>query len=152
MKKTLNSQLKRYYRKVTRIIPKKYPHRKEILSSIQQDISSYLEEHPDISYEDILKHFGTPEEMASSFVESLTPNEVISTAHKTQKWHTIIIIIVIIALLILGGILYHIQWLAKHVAVEIEERTVIYPEVEVTDPQLLEEYSKLLDDAAQTNN
>ena len=34
MNKTLISQLKRYYRHVRRIIPKDYPHRQEILSSI----------------------------------------------------------------------------------------------------------------------
>ena len=60
MKKTLTSQLKRYYKQINSYIPKKYPHRQEIIASIHQDISSYVLEHPDLSYEDIIEHFGTP--------------------------------------------------------------------------------------------
>lgn len=132
MKKTLNSQLKRYYRKVTRIIPKKYPHRKEILSSIQQDISSYLEEHPDISYEDILKHFGTPEEMASSFVESLTPDDILTTSKKNRK--LFIIIASAIAIFICFATIY-IYLVIVATPVTIEDTVYVYPEVEIEDTQ-----------------
>ena len=152
MKKTLTSQLKRYYRKVNYFIPKNYPHRKEIISSIHQDISSYVAEHPDIFYEDIIEHFGTPEEMTLSFSEFLSPSDIMTTIRKVKRRHAVIISTIIIAFFVLCGMIYHVYWVAENTAVEIDETIIIYPETEIKDPQLLEEYSKLLDDTPQTDN
>ncbi len=134
MNKTLISQLKRYYRHVRRIIPKDYPHRQEILSSIYQDIYSYAIEHPGVTYEDIIKHFGTAEEMALSFATLLSPEDVIKASIKTKKHNTIIIIIILIALFLSCGMIYHAYWVSEHTIVEIEEKTIIYPEIEI-EPQ-----------------
>lgn len=133
MNRTLISQLKHYYRHVRRIIPKNYPHRQEILSSIDQDISSYATEHPGITYEDIIKHFGTAEDMALSFATSLSPEDVIKTSIKTKKRNTIIIFIIIIAFFISCGMIYHAYWISQHTIVEIEEKTIIYPETEINE-------------------
>ncbi len=131
MNKTLISQLKRYYRHVRRIIPKDYPHRQEILSSIYQDIYSYAIEHPGITYENIISHFGTAEEMALSFATLLSPEDVIKTSIKTKKRNTIIIFIIFIALFLSCGMIYHAYWVSEHTIVEIEEKTIIYPEIEI---------------------
>ncbi len=131
MDKTLTSQLKRYYRHVRRIIPKDYPHRQEILSSIYQDIYSYAIEHPGITYENIISHFGTAEEMALSFATLLSPEDVIKTSIKTKKRNTIIIFIIFIALFLSCGMIYHAYWVSEHTIVEIEEKTIIYPEIEI---------------------
>lgn len=131
MNKTLISQLKRYYRHVRRIIPKDYPHRQEILSSIYQDIYSYEIEHPGITYENIISHFGTAEEMALSFATLLSPEDVIKTSIKTKKRNTIIIFIIFIALFLSCGMIYHAYWVSEHTIVEIEEKTIIYPEIEI---------------------
>lgn len=131
MNKTLISQLKRYYRHVRRIIPKDYPHRQEILSSIYQDIYSYAIEHPGITYENIISHFGTAEEMALSFATLLSPEDVIKTSIKTKKRNTIIIFIILIALFLSCGMIYHAYWVSEHTIVEIEEKTIIYPETEI---------------------
>ena len=131
MNKTLISQLKRYYRHVRRIIPKDYPHRQEILSSIYQDIYSYAIEHPGITYENIISHFGTAEEMALSFATLLSPEDVIKTSIKTKKRNTIIIFIILIALFLSCGMIYHAYRVTDHTMVEIDETTVIYPETEM---------------------
>ena len=131
MNKTLISQLKRYYRHVRRIIPKNYPHRQEILSSIYQDIYSYAIEHPGITYENIISHFGTAEDMALSFATLLSPEDVIKTSIKTKKRNTIIIFIILIALFLSCGMIYHAYWVSEHTIVEIEEKTIIYPETEI---------------------
>ena len=131
MNTTLISQLKRYYRHVRRIIPKDYPHRQEILSSIYQDIYSYAIEHPGITYENIISHFGTAEEMALSFATLLSPEDVIKTSIKTKKRNTIIIFIILIALFLSCGMIYHAYWVSEHTIVEIEEKTIIYPETEI---------------------
>lgn len=129
MKKKLTSRLKQYYKKINSYIPKKYPHRKEIIFSIHQDISSYLSEHPDAEFEDILEHFGTPEEMTLSFAESLSSQEIMATARKNQRHLVIMISIILIAICILSAMIYHVYWVADHTIVEIDEKVVIYTEV-----------------------
>lgn len=133
MKKTLTSQLKRYYKQINSYIPKKYPHRKEIIASIHQDISSYVSEHPDISYEDIIKHFGTPEEMTLSFAESLSLDDIISTSRKQHKIHVILISITIIFLCILCILIGYFYLVIKSEPVSIDETVTIYKETEIND-------------------
>lgn len=133
MKKTLTSQLKRYYKQINSYIPKKYPHRKEIIASIHQDISSYVSEHPDISYEDIIKHFGTPEEMTLSFAESLSLDDIILTSRKQHKIHVILISITIIFLCILCILIGYFYLVIKSEPVSIDETVTIYKETEIND-------------------
>lgn len=72
--------------------------------------------------------------MALSFATLLSPEDVIKTSIKTKKRNTIIIIIILIALFLSCGMIYHAYWVSEHTIVEIEEKTIIYPEIEI-EPQ-----------------
>ncbi len=133
MKKKLASKLKRYYKQIDSYIPKKYPHRQEIISSIHEDISSYVLEHPDISYEDIIGHFGTPEEMTLSFAESLSLEDIVSNSRRQHKVHVIFISIAILFLCILTALILYYYLAIKTDPVEIDETIIIYPEIEIDD-------------------
>ncbi len=133
MKKILTSQLKQYYKQINSYIPKKYPHRQEIIASIHQDISSYVSEHPDISYEDIIQHFGTPEEMTLSFAESLSLEDIVSTSHKQRRIHIIFISISIVFLCVLTTLIFYFYLVIKSSPVSIDETITIYKETEITE-------------------
>lgn len=133
MKKTLTSQLKQYYKQINSYIPKKYPHRQEIIASIHKDISSYVSEHPDISYEDIIQHFGTPEEMTLSFAESLSLEDIVSTSHKQRRIHIIFISISIVFLCVLTTLIFYFYLVIKSSPVSIDETITIYKETEINE-------------------
>lgn len=133
MKKKLTSKLKQYYKQINSYIPRKYPHRKEIISSIHEDISSYVLEHPDISYEDIIEHFGTPEEMTLSFAESLSLEDIVSNSRRQHRVHVIFISIAILFLCILTALILYYYLAIKTDPVEIDETIIIYPEIEIDD-------------------
>lgn len=133
MKKKLTSKLKRYYKQINSYIPKKYPHRQDIISSIHQDISSYVAEHPDISYEDIITHFGTPEEMTLSFAESLSLEDIISTSRKQHRIHIIFISISFVFLCVLTALISYYYLAIKTDPVSIDETITIYKETEVDE-------------------
>lgn len=133
MKKTLTSQLKRYYKQINSYIPKKYPHRQEIIASIHQDISSYVSEHPDLSYEDIIEHFGTPEEMTLSFAESLSLNDIISATHRQHRIHIIFVSTTTIFLCILSALIFYYYLAIRTDPVSIDETVIIYEETEVDE-------------------
>lgn len=133
MKKKLTSKLKQYYKQINSYIPRKYPHRKEFISSIHEDISSYVSEHPDISYEDIIEHFGTPEEMTLSFAESLSLEDIVSTSHKQRRIHVIFISIVIVFLCVLTTLIFYFYLVIKSSPVSIDETITIYEETDVDE-------------------
>lgn len=133
MKKKLTSKLKQYYKQINSYIPRKYPHRKEIISSIHEDISSYVLEHPDISYEDIIAHFGTPEEMTLSFAESLSMEDIVSTSRRQHRIHVIFISIAIVFLCVLTALIIYYYLAIRTDPVEIDETIIIYPEIEIDD-------------------
>lgn len=137
MKKTLTSQLKQYYKQINSYIPKKYPHRQEIIASIHQDISSYVSEHPNISYEDIIQHFGTPEEMTLSFAESLSLEDIVSTSHKQRRIHIIFISISIVFLCVLTTLIFYFYLVIKSSPVSIDETITIYKETEINEEDSL---------------
>lgn len=139
MKKKLTSRLKRYYKQIDSYIPKKYPHRQEIISSIHQDISSYVSEHPDAGYEDILEHFGTPEEMTLSFAESLSSEDIVSTTQQHQKKHRMVLAFTIISLFIVIGAGIFFYWAVATTPLEIDETTIIYSEVNFEETSLTQE-------------
>lgn len=133
MKKKLASKLKRYDKQINSYIPKDYPHRREIISSIRQDISSYVSEHPDIFYEDIIEHFGTPEEMTLSFAESLSMEDIVLTSRRQRKIHAIFISISIILLGILSALIIYYYRVIMSEPVGIDEIIIIYPETDVDE-------------------
>lgn len=133
MKKKLTSKLKRYYKQINSYIPKNYPHRREIISSIHQDITSYVSEHPDISYEGIIEHFGTAEEMTLSFAESLSLEDIVSTSRKQHRIHVVFISIAIVFLCVLAALISYYYLVIKSAPVSIDETITIYEETEVND-------------------
>lgn len=133
MKKKLASKLKQYYKQIDSYIPKKYPHRKEIISSIHDDISTYVLEYPHISYEDIIEHFGTPEEMTLSFAESLSLEDIVSNSRRQHRVHVIFISIAILFLCILTALILYYYLAIKSSPVSIDETIIIYPEIEIDD-------------------
>lgn len=142
MKKKLTSNLKRYYKQINAIIPKNYPHREEVISAIHRDISSYAGERSECSYDDILEHFGTPEEMALSFAETLSAEDLVSSSRKQRKRILVITsAIIIVFVCILAVLIPRYFLLTQNKAVGIEEVITIYEEVEESEGIPLEEDS-----------
>ena len=133
MKKKLTSKLKRYYKQINSYIPKNYPHRQEIISSIHQDITSYVSEHPDISYEGIIEHFGTAEEMTLSFAVSLSLEDIVLTSRKQHRIHVIFLSIALVFLCVFTALITYYYLAIKTDPVSIDETVIIYEETVVDE-------------------
>ena len=64
-----NPTLKRYVRKIRKMIPCSGNMKRSIMSQISESIEDYLRQNPDADMEAIQTHFGTPLEIAASCVE-----------------------------------------------------------------------------------
>lgn len=51
--------------------------KKEVLQQIQTAVEDYAEEHPQCTYQELTQHFGTPEQIAESYVAEMDSHEVL---------------------------------------------------------------------------
>lgn len=116
-------QVNRYLRQLKKLLPSDYPGRNDILQSIRQRIIDFLSEHPDTTTTDFEAEFGTPEEVADSFLEELSGSMRENKMRNKSKRYAIIgFILIILSVSILSFSWYLIQ----HAAVETTETITIY--------------------------
>ena len=53
--------ISRYIKNVKKVFPWGYPNKKKILKELKNNLKLFFNEHPDVSYEDLCLHFGTPD-------------------------------------------------------------------------------------------
>lgn len=77
--------------------------RNKIISDFTENLAFFIDENPNASYEELVKHFGSPEEVSNSFLLSIDTDELTLRMEKTQKKKHIVLITCIIAILLLIG-------------------------------------------------
>lgn len=59
--------------------------KKEVLQQIQTAVEDYAEEHPQCTHQELTQHFGTPEQIAESYVAEMDSHEVLHGLHVGKK-------------------------------------------------------------------
>ncbi len=84
MKNNLQRQIKRYLREISLLIPDSYTNKECLLNTIRKNLNDFLKEHPDSSFKDIVKEFGTTDEFADSFLDEFSGTEILSFLQKKE--------------------------------------------------------------------
>lgn len=96
----MNSDVKRYINEIKRIIPINSKDKKDFLKMMEQRIleSSSLENKCD--YDNIVKEFGRPNEVAASYIEEIDTDTILKILKRKQyiKWVVSILIIFIVVI------------------------------------------------------
>ena len=72
----------------------------DLIARIMPDLEAYADENPNASFDDISAHFGTPKEVAESYLSSLDEDELKKRLNKAKKiWAAVISSCIIIVLL-----------------------------------------------------
>lgn len=125
---TMDRELKKYYSEISKHMVCKRKDKHRLISDIKNNISSYIKENPDCTYQEIIEHYGTPEEIWASHLESLDAKYIKSSV-KTSKFIKITISI-IVCFILLGVLVLFIDRQINKPTV-IEERIEIGPEEEL---------------------
>ena len=117
-----------YIRQVKAIFPLYGRERKRFINDLKEAVESHIEDTKDGSYEDIVKHFGSPAEVVSDYIEGMDP-EALYRKITFRRRITTIAVIALIAVLI--GVVIDLLWdyLAYRKDVEsivVERETIIY--------------------------
>ena len=117
-----------YIRQVKAIFPLYGRERRRFINDLKEAVESHMEDTKDGSYEGIVKHFGSPAEVVSDYIEGMDP-EALYRKITFRRRITTIAVIALIAVLI--GVVIDLLWdyLAYRKDVEsivVERETIIY--------------------------
>jgi len=98
--------------------------------TIQKSITDFLLEKPEASFLDILDKFGNPVEIASSFIDDMSGEEIAEILKKEKHKRLIILIISIAIFIFAASIGCYAYYLYLYAPVQITETVTIYKETE----------------------
>ena len=82
--KKMNNDIKKYIKYVKKIISIHSKDKKEFIQLLTQKIIEFSNEHDSCSYQDIVDEFGSPNEVAGSYIETLDSDEIIKKLNKKK--------------------------------------------------------------------
>ena len=98
-----NKQIaKSYISEIKKQIRISSPVKKRFFQTLKQNINLFLAEHPDASYEEVVSTFGSPEEVAASFYETIDSSEIDQQLHQ-KHFFLIGCCVMIVSLFLLCG-------------------------------------------------
>lgn len=85
MTKPLKDELNEYISNIRKQLVCNAADKKRLLSDLTFNIDEFIEDHPESSINDIIEHFGTPEDIAGGYLSSLEGGELNNKLKKTKK-------------------------------------------------------------------
>ena len=96
-------ELKTYYRDVQKALPCSVSQRQKLMQDIRCAVSGYLQEHPEADIETVTAHFGTPQQIAETYLAEMPPQKLRQQL-KVKKWIVGIIAAAAACALLIWGI------------------------------------------------
>ena len=94
-----NKSARRYRRSVFRLLPCARRQKRHILSRFDASLNDYIGAHPNAELSELEAHFGSPETVAASYVESAGTSELLRSLH-TRRRVTAWIVVVLTLMLV----------------------------------------------------
>ncbi|MBQ2981608.1 MAG: hypothetical protein IJD58_05710 [Lachnospiraceae bacterium] len=138
--------ISRYIKNVKKIFPWGYPKKKKILKELKNNLKTFFNDHPDISYDDLCLHFGTPDSYIDDRMSLYSPNELRrSVQMKKRKYIILGVIIFIIIMAFICGVIFIKHNIEKHSAATITEGFIVGGEI-ITDEKIIIHDEHIIDD------
>ena len=106
--------------------------KKDLILRIESSVYDYIEGNPDASYDEIEAHFGSPRELANSYISSLDSEEICKAIKKAKTIKIAVIVTCIIALIALFATF------AKMIS-DNKDTTPVYYEETISDGEIIYE-------------
>ena len=118
--------ISRYIKNVKKVFPWGYPNKKKILRELKYNLKTFFNDHPDVSYDDLCLHFGTPDSYIDDRMSLYSPDELRKSVHmKKRKYIIIGLIILIIIIAFICGAIYIQRDIAENSASTINDSFII---------------------------
>lgn len=87
-----NKDMKRYYREVRSLLPGGFRRKRKLMKGLGDSLVRYLEDVEEADYSMIVRHFGTPAQIAVSYMEEMEPQEVLRELNVRKKIVSILVV------------------------------------------------------------
>lgn len=104
-------ELKGYYRQIKGWLPCGGQVKKMLMANITATIGGYVEEHPGIDFAAVQAHFGTPQQIATAFVDEMDTEELLGKLRIRKKLVTVITAAAI-AIVVLWAVVVTLSYLS----------------------------------------
>ena len=116
----------RYIKNVKKIFPWGYPKKKKILKELKNNLKTFFNDHPDVSYDDLYIHFGTPDSYIDDRTSLFSSDELRKSVQmKKRKYIILGFIIFIIIIAFIYGAIYTKHDIDEHSAATIREGFIV---------------------------
>lgn len=118
--------ISRYIKNVKKIFPWGYPNKRKLLKELKYNLKLFFSEHPDVSYDDLCIHFGTPDSYIDDRMSLYSSDELRrSVQMKKRKYIILGFIIFIIIIAFIYGEIYTKHDIDEHSAATIRESFIV---------------------------
>lgn len=142
MRTKLDTQIKKYIHSVSNMIPNTYTSKKQLLCDLEQSIQTYLTEHPDASWQNILEEFGSASEVADGILSNLPKTDKIPFIKRQNHLYiTFFITCIIIIGIGIFLLVYQHYWDSLetfHVDYRVNPPHYIYNDTEISSEEFEE--------------
>lgn len=97
-------ELRKYYRQIKGWLPCGGKIKRTLMANIAATIEGYIEEHPGIDFAAVQAHFGTPQQIASAFVDEMGTEELLNKLRVRKKLVTVVTAVAIAVILLWAGV------------------------------------------------
>jgi len=94
-------ELHDYYNKISSLMPCNHKVKQRLLLEIKSNIADFIYANPECSFQNIIEHFGSPQDICDSYIETINAQEI---RKKMNISKLVKVVIVLIAATILFSI------------------------------------------------
>lgn len=105
----MNKDAKKYIKYVKKLIPIHSKDKNEFITLLTHRIDEFSNELSICTYQDIVNEFGTPNEVAGSYIENLDSNEIIKKLNKKKLFKCLSSTILVLIILLWGFKMYRLD-------------------------------------------
>lgn len=109
--KKTNKDSKKFIKYVKRIIPIHSKDKREFILLLSQRIKEFSDDLERCTYQDIVNEFGTPNEVAGSYIENMESNELIKKLNRKKLFQYFLLTLLILITLLWGFKMYRLNQL-----------------------------------------
>lgn len=129
MKSRLDKKIKKYVKTTKRLLTCCKENRSHFLMDMEGDIEKFIQENDSIAYSDVINNFGSPDELAQTYLENIPQKEIV--AYKKRKNFYIRTVVAVFGILFIGtisGLYFKLQEAREMDVIYIEESIIIEEE------------------------
>ena len=125
--------IRKYIRRCKQLFPVYGKYERQFLKRLQQQASEFIEQNPNLTYEELVTQFGSPKDIAVGYYDTIDDDYLLKKLNLVKTIRRFFLAIVLVAVLFVGYrsyILYKVWLEAQEPVTFYEDETIqyIYPD------------------------